>query len=150
MSSDTIGLIVGLLGLALGVYQSRRDFRRLSKKIGKSVDGYARKHVSVDDYVRKRVEAMFERSDFYIQYPSALLSQYVRSIFAILVIWTVKEALVEPALKDGFFAQPIELAIKFFFIFFLAKITADTVSISSEIRERAIYHFRKERDQAEG
>lgn len=149
VSLDVLGLIVGVLSFALGIYQSRRDFKKLSKKLGVAAGSYV-KNSSIDGYVKRRVEAMFERADFYIEYPSALLAQYIRSGFGLLMLWGLKMIALDPALSKGLFTDYSALIIKSLFIFLMAKILADTVTISSEIKDRAVYHFRKKRENGEG
>ena len=93
---------------------------------------------------------MLERADFYIEYPSALLAQYIRSGFGLLMLWGYKVVFLDPGVFKDSFTDYSALVVKSLFIFLMAKILADTVTISSEIKDRAVYHFRKKRDNAEG
>jgi len=130
--------ILSVLGFGLGLLQSWSQLKKFSTKLTEASGNYALRKLAQQN----------ERADFYIKYPSALIAQVVRSLFALLFLYGIKVLYIDPSIKACYASEPFLLIYRFAAAFAFAKVVADTVVICGQIRRRAAYHFFKDQGES--
>ena len=124
---ELAGFIFSILGFALALLQSWSQLKAFSAKVATEAGTYA----------VKRLEAVNNRADFYIDFPSALISVYVRNIIALAAFWMTRSMLIESAKAHGVYDSFLPIVFKFALAFLFGKVVADSFVISTQIIRRA-------------